>query len=74
MLKAIRRYLKSTFGNQPAEDLARANLLAYQTAYLKHQCDAAWNAKMAEFYREGIERMRAFEPIPTPKQLELKDL
>lgn len=69
MSKTFSKYLNRVFGNITAGDIARKNLNEYQAAYLKHQCDAAWNLKMAEFYREGIERMREFHPVEIPLQL-----
>lgn len=70
---SIRNYLKSCFGNTTAATMARTNLRSYQAKYLEHQCEAAYHGKLAEFYKEGIQRMAGFKPVVTPTELQNAD-
>ena len=69
----VRSYLKSCFGSITAATMARTNLKNYQSKYLEHQCEAAYHAKLAEFYKEGIQRMASFTPVVTPSELQNAD-
>lgn len=48
------------FSKIQATDLANTTLTQYKSEMIKHQEAAAYSAKMAEFYREGIVRLEPF--------------
>jgi len=56
MFKAIIK----AFSKIEAKDLANTTLTEYRSQMIKHMEAAAYSAKMAEFYREGITRLEPY--------------
>lgn len=51
--------LPQAFKKTTAKDMAATTLEDYEIKFFQFQEAAAHNAKLAEFYKEGIERLRA---------------
>lgn len=52
------------FSTPTAGELAQTSLAEYERSMLIHQATAAYSLKMAEYYKEGIDRLVAYT---TPK-------
>lgn len=57
--KPMLAFFKNLFNAPLARDLAAKRVLEYQRRLLEAESASAYHAKMAEYYREGIVRLRA---------------
>lgn len=55
------KYLQKFFVKPQAKDMAREEIEEYQRRLLVSQAQAAYHAKMAEYYQEGIARLAGFK-------------
>lgn len=51
------------FAKPLAHEIAKDSIEEFQRQYLTHLNSAAYHAKLAEYYREGITSMAAFQPV-----------
>lgn len=51
------KYLKDLFTHRSATEIVNASLVTYQRQLLACEEQAAYYAKMTEYYREGIDRI-----------------
>ena len=56
-------YFKNLFNKPTAKQMARETVEEYQRLLLATENQAAYNAKLAEYYREGISRLNKFKPV-----------
>jgi len=54
------KYLLNMFRKPLAENVATQSLAEYQRMLLLNEEQAAYHSKMADYYREGIERLHTF--------------
>ena len=52
------------FAKPSAQEIVETNLEEYERRLLDHQASTAYHKKMSEYYAEGLDRLKKFQPSP----------